>query len=156
MQQCHKYPPTPLSGLKVRYRAHGPFFARLWYRAAALMSQNHMTNYFRKAKEHGIQWQLNRSYRLTCTSGRVAAQFNWHGNSATAKADTVLLGKCQAACISKITVELNYFLALWSYEWNEVYRRVLWTFYGPWHQTQLLYMVFCGYVSYVAMHSESH
>ena len=31
MQQCHKYPPTPLSGLKVRYNAHGPFFARLWY-----------------------------------------------------------------------------------------------------------------------------
>ena len=31
MQHCHKYPPTPLSGLKVRYSAHGPFFARLRY-----------------------------------------------------------------------------------------------------------------------------
>ena len=31
MQQCHKYPPTPLSRLKVRYSAHGPFFARLRY-----------------------------------------------------------------------------------------------------------------------------
>jgi len=31
MQQCHKYPPTPLSGLKVRYSADGPFFARLRY-----------------------------------------------------------------------------------------------------------------------------
>ena len=31
MQQCHKYPPTPLSGFKVRYSAHGPFFARLRY-----------------------------------------------------------------------------------------------------------------------------
>jgi len=30
MQQCHKHPPTPLSGLKVRY-SHGPFFARIRY-----------------------------------------------------------------------------------------------------------------------------
>jgi len=29
--------------------------------AAALTSQNHMTNYFRKAKEHDVQWQLNRT-----------------------------------------------------------------------------------------------
>jgi len=35
------------------------------YRADALTSQNHMTNYFRKAKEHGIQWQLNRSYTVS-------------------------------------------------------------------------------------------
>ena len=76
-------------------------------RVAALTSQNHMTNYFRKAKEHGIQWQLNRSYSLTCTTGHVVAQFNQHGNCATAKVDTVVLGKCQAACISKITVELT-------------------------------------------------
>ena len=74
------------------------------------MSQNHMTNYFRKAKEHGIQWQLNRSYRLTYSSGRVAAQFNRHGNCATATVDTVVLRKFQAACVSKITVELTTFL----------------------------------------------
>ena len=76
------------------------------YRAAALTSQNHMTNYFRKAKEHGVQWQLNGSYRLTCTSSRVAAQFNQHGNCATVTVDTVVFGKFQAACVSKITVEL--------------------------------------------------
>ena len=69
-----------------------------------------MTNYFYKAKEHGVQWQLNRSYSLTCTPGHVAAQFNRHGNCATAKVDTVVLGKCQAACISKISVELTTFL----------------------------------------------
>ena len=75
-----------------------------------MTSQNHMTNYFRKAKEHGVQWQLKRSYCLTCTPGHVAAQFNWHGNCATAKVDTVVLGKFQAACVSKITVELTTFL----------------------------------------------
>ena len=69
-----------------------------------------MTNYFRKAKEHGVQWQLNTSYHLTCTSGRVAAQFNRHGNCATATIDTVVLSKFQAACISKITIELTPFL----------------------------------------------
>ena len=69
-----------------------------------------MTNYFRKAKEHGVQWQLNRNYRLTCTPGHVAAQFNWHGNCASVKFDTVVLGKCQAACVSKITVGLTTFL----------------------------------------------
>ena len=87
-----------------------------------------MTNYFCKAKEHGIQWQLNRSYRLTCTSDRVSAQFNQHGNCATVTVDTVVLRKFQAACISKITI--YYFLALQSYEQNEVYRRVLRMFYG--------------------------
>jgi len=66
-----------------------------------------MTNHFRKAKEHSVQWQLNRSYRLTCTPGHVAAQLNWHGNCTTAKVDTVILGKFQAACVSKITVELS-------------------------------------------------
>ena len=66
-----------------------------------------MTNYLCKAKEHGVQWQLNRSYRLTCTPGHVAAQFNQHGNCATAKVDTVVLGKCQAAYVSKITGELT-------------------------------------------------
>jgi len=64
----------------------------------------------RKAKEHGVQWQLNRSYCLTCTPGHEDAQFNRHGNCATAKVDTVVLGECQAACVSKITVELTTFL----------------------------------------------
>jgi len=71
-----------------------------------------MTKYFHKAKERGIQWQLNRSYRLTCTSGRVAAQFNRYGNCATVTVDTAVHRKFQAA---KITVEL-YFLALRSFE----------------------------------------
>jgi len=39
------------------------------------MSQNHVTKYFRKAKEHGVQWQLNKSYRLTCTPVIEAAIF---------------------------------------------------------------------------------
>ena len=69
----------------------------------------HMIKYFHKAKEHGVQRQLNRSYCLTCTPGHVAAQFNRHGNCATATVDTVVLGKPQAACISKITVELTTF-----------------------------------------------
>ena len=54
------------------------------YRAAALTSQNHVTEYFRVAKEHGVQWQLNGNYCLTCTPGRVAARSNRHGNCATA------------------------------------------------------------------------
>jgi len=64
-----------------------------------------------RAKEHGVQWQLNRSNCLTCTPGRIAAQFNWHGNCATATTDTVVLGKLQAAaCVCKSTVELTAFL----------------------------------------------
>jgi len=51
-----------------------------------------------------------KSYHLTCTPGCVAAQFNRHGNCATVTVDTVVLGKLQAACISKITVELTTFL----------------------------------------------
>jgi len=50
--------------------------------------------------------ELNSSYGLTSTPGPVAAQFNRHGNCATATVDTVVLGKFQAACFSKITVEL--------------------------------------------------
>jgi len=53
---------------------------------------------------------LNRSYHLTCIPGRITAQFNWHGNCATATVDTVVLDKFQATCISKITVELTTFL----------------------------------------------
>jgi len=75
-----------------------------------LMSQNRMTNYFCMAKEHSVQWQLNRSYSLACTPGHIAAQFNRHGNCATATVDTVVLGKCQPACASKITVELTTLL----------------------------------------------
>jgi len=91
-----------------------------------------MTNYFRMAKEHSVQWQLNRSY--TCTPGPIAAQFNWHGNCATVKVDTVVLGKCQAACASKITVELTTFL-LCSLMRETEYNQVLQMFYGL---TQLL------------------
>ena len=79
---------------------------RLRNRAAALTSQNHMTNNFHMAKEQGVQWQLNRSYSLTCTPGHVAAQCN----CATVTVDTVILGNFQAACVSKITVELTTFL----------------------------------------------
>ena len=71
------------------------------------MSQNHVTKYFREARDR-VQWQLNGSYSLTCTPGCVAAQFNQHGNCTTV--DTVVLGKSQAACVSKITVERTTFL----------------------------------------------
>jgi len=38
---------------------HGMLYAAVSnYRAATLMSQNHMTNYFRKAKELGVQCSL--------------------------------------------------------------------------------------------------
>ena len=62
------------------------------------------------SKEHGVQWQLNRSYNLTCTPGHIAAQFNWQGNCTTVVVDTVVLGKFQAACVSKITIGLTTFL----------------------------------------------
>ena len=81
------------------------------------------------AKEHGIQWQLNRSYSLTCTPGPVAAQFIRHGNCATVKVDTVVLGKFQAACASKITVELTTFLPC-SLMREMEYNQVLQMFYG--------------------------
>ena len=76
-------------------------------RAVAITSQNHMTEYFRMAKEHGVQWQLNGNYCLTCIPGRVAARSNRHGNCATATVDTVVLRKFQAA---KIAVEMTNFL----------------------------------------------
>jgi len=38
------------------------------------------------------------------------AQFNRHGNCATATVDTEVLDKFQAACVSKTTVELPTFL----------------------------------------------
>ena len=49
-------------------------------------------------------------YCLTCIPGHVAAQFNRHGNCATAAVDTIVISKFQAACFSKITVELTTFL----------------------------------------------
>ena len=42
--------------------------------------------------------------------GFIAVQFNRHANCTTATVDTVVLGKFQAACISRITVELTTFL----------------------------------------------
>ena len=63
------------------------------------------------AKEHGVQWQLNGNYYLTCIPGRVAAQSNRHGNCATATVDTVVLHKFRAACFSvEITTFLPYSL----------------------------------------------
>jgi len=62
------------------------------YRVAALTSQNHMTSYFHKAKEHGIQGQLNGRYCITYTPGHVAVQFNQHGNCTTATVATLMLG----------------------------------------------------------------
>ena len=76
-------------------------------RVAALTSQNQVTKQFHKAKEHGVQWQLNRSYHFTCTPDHVTSQFKWHGNCITATVDTVVLGKVQAAGVSNITVELT-------------------------------------------------
>jgi len=73
------------------------------YRATASTSPNNVTEYFHKGKEHGVQWQLNRSYCLTCTPGHVAAQFNRHGNCTTTTVDTVVVGKFQAACVSRMT-----------------------------------------------------
>jgi len=68
-------------------------------------------------------------YHLTCTPGHVAVQFNQHGNCATVTVDTVVLGKLQAACISKITVELTAFLPCGLMNETE-HNRVLQTFYG--------------------------
>ena len=53
------------------------------------------------------------NYHLTCTPwpGNVAAQINRHGNCTTVTVDTVILGKFQAACFSKITIELTAFLS---------------------------------------------
>ena len=61
------------------------------------------------AKERGVQWQLDGNYCLTCTPGRKAARSNRHG-TATATVDTVVLCKFQAACGSKISVEITTFL----------------------------------------------
>ena len=66
-----------------------------------------MTSYFHKAKEHGIQGQLNGRYCITYTPGRVAVQFNQHGNCTTATVATLMLGMFQVVCISKISVELT-------------------------------------------------
>ena len=52
-----------------------------------------------------------RRYCFTCTLGCLAAQFNRHGNCATATVDTKALGKFQAACVSQITVDLTTLLS---------------------------------------------
>ena len=57
-----------------------------------------MTKYFHKAKEHGVQWQVNRHYCLTCNPGHIAAQFNWHGNRALAKVD-ILMSVSSKLCV---------------------------------------------------------
>jgi len=75
-----------------------------------LTSQNHMTNYFRKAKEHGVQWQLSRSCRLTCTSGRVAAQFHRHGNCTTVS-KTKYIGEC-CGCFTAYDVKRSHSIYL--------------------------------------------
>ena len=98
-----------------------------------MMSQNHMTKYICRAKEHGVQCQLNKSFCFTSTPGCTAAQFNRQGNCATATVDTVVLGKFQAACVSKITVELTTFLPcipMDETEYNGDRERVLRMFYG--------------------------
>ena len=64
-------------------------------------------------KAYRVQWQLNRNYGFTCTPGCVAAQFNRHGSCAIVTVDTVVPGKFQAACVSKITVELSCLAVLW-------------------------------------------
>ena len=58
----------------------------------------------------GVQEQLKRSYCFTCTPGPIAVQFDRHVSCTAATVDTVVLGKFQTACISKITVELTTFL----------------------------------------------
>jgi len=66
-------------------------------------------------------------YHLTGTPGHVAAQFNRHGKCATVKVDIVVLGKFQAACASKITVELTTFLFCIKFlqiKWNITGQRV--------------------------------
>jgi len=51
------------------------------------------------------------------TPGCAAAQFHQPGSWATVTVDTVVLGTFQAACSSKITVQVTTFLiALHSYE----------------------------------------
>jgi len=69
------------------------------------------------------------NHSFTCTPGCVAAQFNQHGNCTTVTVDTVVLGNFQAACVSKITVELTTFLPCSLMSETE-YNGVLRMFYG--------------------------
>ena len=75
-------------------------------------------------------------YHLTSTPGHVAAQFNRHGKCSTVKVDIVVLGKFQAACTSKITVELTTFLFCiltnkMEYNWMEGVADIyIYIFYG--------------------------
>jgi len=77
------------------------------YVLVALTPQNTRLSTSTRQREHGVQWQLNRGH----SPGHVAVQFNRHSNRATATVDTVVVGKLQAACISKIPVEPTPFLA---------------------------------------------
>ena len=74
------------------------------------MSLSHVTKYFLKAKEHGVQWRQNGATASPVLQVTEPAQSNRHGNCATATVDTVVLRKFRAACISKITVEITTFL----------------------------------------------
>jgi len=57
--------------------------------------------YFHKAKEHWVKWQLHRSYCLTYTPGRIATQFNWHGNEIQRQTvNTEVLSKFRDTCSS--------------------------------------------------------
>ena len=90
-----------------------PLATRLWAISTEWLHWRHKVIWLStsaKQKEYRAQWQLNRRYRFTCTPGRIAAQYNRHGNCATVTVDTVVLGKFQAACVSKITGELTTFL----------------------------------------------
>ena len=77
--------------------------------------------YIRMAKQHGVQWQLNRNCYLTCIPGRVAARSNRHGKCTTATVDTVVhvLCKFRAACASKSTVEITPCSLMKETEYNE-------------------------------------
>ena len=55
----------------------------------------------KQKNKRGVQWQLNRSYCLTCTPGCIAAQFNRHGNCTTTIVDTLILSTFQATCCSR-------------------------------------------------------
>jgi len=61
MHQCHKYPPTPLSGLKVRYSTHGPFFARLRY---SLSTVKFEYIYIQKVLYIVARWNPMRTYLI--------------------------------------------------------------------------------------------
>ena len=70
-----------------------------------LLLQTHVTKYF--AREKNMEF--------------IAAQFNRHGNCATATVDILIAGKFQVACVYKITVKPT----IYRYK-----RRGLWLYYS--------------------------